>query len=32
MWGVAALIGVVAGLLASIRAVRINVLGAIAHE
>jgi putative ABC transport system permease protein len=30
--GVAALIGVVAGLLASIRAVRINVLGAIAHE
>jgi putative ABC transport system permease protein len=30
--GVAAVIGVVAGLLASIRAVRINVLGAIAHE
>jgi putative ABC transport system permease protein len=30
--GVAALIGIVAGLLASIRAVRINVLGAIAHE
>jgi putative ABC transport system permease protein len=30
--GLAAVIGIVAGLIASIRAVRINVLNAIAHD